>query len=319
MHQQDSSLAPPSSQAPHYVSWEITHRCDARCVYCYASAGPDAEASNELTTAEALTVIDQLADSGGLILAFSGGEPLLRPDWRQLMRYAMARRLVVTVITNGSSIGRQEAAELSDLEVESVTVSLDSHRPEVHDSLRRLPGLHARAVSAIRHLIAQGVRVVVNFTPIRQNWLDLRGVTEFVHSLGADALSLSEYVPVGRGTSDMSLDPEDLRSLIREWEELREIYRGRLTLAANDRTVAMLQTADDAGCTECGAAYSAARIDPEGTVNPCAFLTLPLGSLRSETLAEVWRRAGQVRDAQARSGGSGNSCAACGLLHRSQG
>lgn len=308
----------PSPAAPYYVSWELTHRCDARCHFCYAAAGPEADAGGELTTGEALSVIDRLAEAGGLLLAFSGGEPLLRDDWRQLIRYAIGHELLVTVITNGWHVGPQEAADLRQLGVESVTVSLDSHRPEVHDELRQLPGLHARALEAIRHLVAESVRVVVNFTPTRRNWKELAGLVELCHELGVDALSLSEFVPVGRGTPEMGLSPSDLQELLADWERLREAFRGRLSLVSDDRSAALLPTArEGGGCPECGAGRTMARIDPRGVVNPCSFLPVPLGSLRSETLSEVWQRASTVREARSLSGDTGSSCAECGMLLRS--
>lgn len=316
---QSNVLPTLPSRGPYYVSWEITHRCDARCVYCYAAAGPDVDTAGELSTAEALGVIDQLAEAGQPMLAFSGGEPLSRPDWRQLIRYAVARKIVVMVITNGSSLGDEEADSLRDLGVESVTVSLDSHRPDVHDDLRRLPGLHARATAAIRRLVARGVRVVVNFTPTRRTWRDLEGIVELAHRLGVDAVSLSEYVTAGRGTPELALEPEEMRQLIEEWDALREAYRGRITLAADDRTVAMARTREEApGCSDCGAGRTAVRIAPDGTVHPCAFLPLPIGSFRQEAFPELWQRARLVQEARERTGDVGGSCATCGMLLHSR-
>lgn len=304
-----------SSQSLYYVSWEITHLCDAECVHCYACAGPGVDTAGELSTGEALGVIDQLVAAGRPMLALSGGEPLTRPDWWQLVRYAVAREIVVTIVTNGSSIGEDEARELRELGVESVTVSLDSHRPEVHDDLRRLAGLHARATAAIRRLAAAGVRVVVNFTPTTRTWRDLRGVVTLADELGADAVSLSEYVVVGRGTPELGLTPDETSRLVDEWNALRETYRGRFTLAADARTVAMLGTGSRAaGCPDCGAGRDAVRICPDGTVTPCAFLPLPVGSFRQETFAELWPRTRWVQEARERAGGGAANCATCGML-----
>src|SRR5829696_4701174 len=91
-------------KAPLYAAWEITHRCNARCLHCYSDSGPDAGCQEELSTAEALQVIDQLADAGLLVLAFSGGEPMMRPDWRELVRHAVRRGLSVNIGTNGSAV-----------------------------------------------------------------------------------------------------------------------------------------------------------------------------------------------------------------------
>ena len=256
--------APETAPLPcaglRYVSWEITRRCDARCVHCYAESGPEAATDRDLSTAEALALIDQLAAAGEMILAFSGGEPLVRPDWRALMRRAVERELIVTLVTNGSLVDDRAADDLAALGLQSVTVSLDSHRPDVHDRIRRLDGLHARALGAIRRLGGRGVRVVVNFTPIRDNRDDARGVVELAYQLGAAAVTLSDYAPAGRGTPAMGLAEAERARLgavskrfasltRREMEVLAEVVRGRMnkqiaaTLGISERTVKMHRTA----------------------------------------------------------------------------
>src|SRR6266536_1459388 len=184
--------------APLYVAWEITHRCNARCLHCYSASGPDPDCTGALTTDEALVVIDQLADAGVMVLAFSGGEPMMRRDWAVLVRKAVGRGLSVNVGTNGSTVTERRADQLRDLGVHSVTVSLDSHRPDVHDHFRQFHGLYDRTLNAIRRLVARDVRVVVGFTPTRLNWRDGPEVVALAARLGARAANLSEYVPAGR-------------------------------------------------------------------------------------------------------------------------
>jgi MoaA/NifB/PqqE/SkfB family radical SAM enzyme len=183
--------------APLYVAWEITHRCSARCLHCYSASGPDADCSGDLTTDEALAAIDQLADAGVVVLAFSGGEPMMRRDWPVLVRKAVGRGLSVNVGTNGSTVTERRADQLHDLGVHNVTVSLDSHRPAVHDHFRQFRGLYDRTLTAIRRLVARDIRVVVGFTPTRLNWRDGPEVVALAAALGARAVNLSEYVPGG--------------------------------------------------------------------------------------------------------------------------
>jgi MoaA/NifB/PqqE/SkfB family radical SAM enzyme len=160
---------------------------------------PDADCASDFSTTEALSVIDQLADAGLMVLAFSGGEPMLRRDWRELVGHAVSRGLSVNVGTNGSTVTEQRADDLKRLGVHSVTVSLDGHRPEVHDHFRQFRGLYDRTLTAIRRLVARELRVVVGFTPTRLNWQDGPGVVEVAERLGATTVNLSEYVPAGRG------------------------------------------------------------------------------------------------------------------------
>jgi MoaA/NifB/PqqE/SkfB family radical SAM enzyme len=308
----EPETAPLPCAGLRYVSWEITRRCDARCVHCYAESGPEVATDRDLSTAEALALIDQLAASGEMILAFSGGEPLLRPDWRELMRRAVGRDLIVTVVTNGSQVDDRTADDLAALGLQSVTVSLDSHRPEVHDRIRRLDGLHARALGAIRRLAGRGVRVVVNFTPIRDNRDDAPGVVELAYQLGAAAVSLSEYAPAGRGTRAMALAEVERERLAERWRALAHAYRGRIHLIADSRTVSLFSTArgETGGCPDCGAGREMLRITPDGELTPCTFVPRSFGSLRAVPFPELWDRTRGEREAVP----GGPSCSTCGML-----
>ena len=92
------------TEPPLHVAWEITRRCNAHCVHCSSNAGPEVQDPQEYSTADALQLIDQLAEAGVRVLAFSGGEPLLRADLPALIRYAAQRGLTTNVCTNGSLV-----------------------------------------------------------------------------------------------------------------------------------------------------------------------------------------------------------------------
>ena len=307
-------IRPPVTafRAPLYVAWEITHRCNARCLHCYSDSGPDASCEAELSTAEALSVIDQLADAGLLVLAFSGGEPLMRSDWRELVRHAVELGLSVNVGTNGSAITERTADELRQLGVKSITVSLDSDKAEVHDAFRRLPGLYQRSIRAIRLLVEKGVRVVVGFTPTRLNWKDGRAVIELAYRLGADAVNLSEYVPAGRGSLALALAPDELKEVLDEWIQLRQEYLGRMAIQWHDCRVGMLvPEPEKRNYVGCGAGRLVARILPDGTVTPCVFLPTSIGSFRQERFQEMWSRSLLLTQLRERSGHFGGNCGSC--------
>ena len=299
-------------KAPLYVAWEITHRCNARCLHCYSGSGPEAECIGELSTAEALGLIDQLADAGLLVLAFSGGEPMMRSDWRELVGHAVARGLNVNIGSNGSTVTERTADDLKRLGVHSVTVSLDSDKPGAHEEFRQLPGLFRLAVRAVQLLVERQVRVVVGFTPTRLNWQDGPGVVELAHSLGADAVNLSEYVPAGRGSLHLALQPGELREVLQEWIHLREVYRGRMAIQWHDCRVGLLVSEDEKrNYVGCGAGRLVARILPDGIVTPCVFLPTAIGSLRRETFRDMWSRSLLLQQFRERQGHISGNCGGC--------
>src|SRR5271169_3127544 len=118
-----------SHGVPISVHLDITYRCNERCEHCYL----DHDGDGEMTTAEILHLLDQLAAAGVFFLTISGGEPLNRRDCFEIIEYARALRFNVKLKTNAVLIREKEARRLRALGVEQVQISVYSHRPEVHD------------------------------------------------------------------------------------------------------------------------------------------------------------------------------------------
>ncbi len=139
---------------PMSVHFDVTYRCNERCVHCYL----DHDDHGEMTTAEIKRVLDELADAGTFFLTFSGGEVLMRRDFFELLEYARRLMFNVRIKTNAVMIREAEARRMVELGVDQVQVSIYSHRPEVHDAITKLPGSLRRSVEAIRFLTATGAQ-----------------------------------------------------------------------------------------------------------------------------------------------------------------
>ena len=165
---------------PMSVHFDITYRCNERCVHCYL----DHDDHGEMTTAEIKRVLDELADAGTFFLTFSGGEVLMRRDFFELLEYARNLMFAVRIKTNAVMIGEAEARRMLELGVDQVQVSIYSHRPEVHDAITKLPGSLRRSVEAIRFLTEQGLRVTIANVLMTANMRDHAGVQALARELG---------------------------------------------------------------------------------------------------------------------------------------
>jgi len=135
-----SPAAPKSEKyVPLVVSWNLTRKCNLNCPHCYINATTQ-ELKNELTTEEPKNLIDQICEVSRPLLIFSGGEPLLRPDVYELVRYGASKGLKMGLGSNGSLIDAAAAKRLKDAGIETVSISLDSHIPEQHDEFRGVRG-----------------------------------------------------------------------------------------------------------------------------------------------------------------------------------
>jgi radical SAM protein with 4Fe4S-binding SPASM domain len=203
-------------QPPRLVYWEITKRCNLRCVHCRAipqeCASPD-----ELSLADGLRLIDGLRECGKLILVLTGGEPLLRSDVFDLAAYGVWRGLTMALATNGTLVTRTLAKQVVDAGFKRVSISLDGPDAETHDAFRRVPGAFDRAVDGFIHLKELGMSLQVNTTVTLHNRERLEEIHELVRKLGADAWHLFLLVPVGCGleyAAAAQLTPRDYEEVL---------------------------------------------------------------------------------------------------------
>lgn len=302
---------PAQFRRPLYVVWEVTHRCNARCAHCYSDAGPHA-APDELDTTEALDLIDQLAEMGVLILGFSGGEALARPDWPVLVERAIQRGLRVTIGTNGKLLTPTNVARLQALGVQNVTVSLDGSTAQLHDRFRGCPGLFETALEAMTGLVAAQIPVTVGFTPTAINYQDGRRVVELAAERGVRKANLSTYVPVGRGGLALALTDRQLQWVLSEWTAMQREYEGRMKILWHDCRVSMLVPPDQSRkYIGCGAGVVTCRITVNGKVTPCVSLPLAVGDVRELPLARIWQESELLARIRDRDNIVSGNCAAC--------
>jgi MoaA/NifB/PqqE/SkfB family radical SAM enzyme len=284
-------MKPEPSRLPLFAEWEITRRCNTRCLHCHSESGPEVPESGELSTLEALGFLAQLSAERVPMLTLTGGEPLMRKDWAEVARRACALGIGVNLSTNGAMVTEEVADEIAALRLASVTVSLDSHLPEVHDRIRQWPGLFDLAVAAIQRLAARGIRVVIGFSPSRLNRGSAGPLLELAGELGAAAVSVSELVASGRAPEWLALSGPELRATLEEWSRLRDALQGRTRVVLQDFRAGVpapaLRVCEKEGC---GAGRLFFRVRPDGSITPCSFLASPSFSLRQEPLSGILTR-----------------------------
>ncbi|MDR3764327.1 MAG: radical SAM protein [Acidobacteriota bacterium] len=201
---------------PRLVFWEVTKGCNLRCVHCRATA-TELSSPKDLPTAQAINIIDQIADFANPILVLSGGEPLYRSDIFDLASHATSRGLRVALATNGTLVTKEIAKKVVDAGVKRVSISLDGSNAHTHDTFRQIPGSFDAAVQGFRNLKELGMPVQINMTIAKHNAVELPKVLDMVRNLGADALHTFLLVPVGCGVdiadSEM-VDPQEYERIL---------------------------------------------------------------------------------------------------------
>lgn len=200
-----------TSSAGPVVVWNSTRTCNLRCRHCYMDS--DARKyEGELTTEEARRFIDDLAEFRVPVLLFSGGEPLMRPDFFELAAYAASRGIRPTLSTNGTLITAEAARRIKEIGVGYVGISLDGLR-EVNDQFRGKEGAFQAAMQGIKNCVAVGQRVGLRFTINQHNLQELDNIFDFIEEENIDRVCFYHLVYSGRGSRmiDEDVTPEQSR------------------------------------------------------------------------------------------------------------
>ena len=186
-----------ASERRPIVVWNITRACNLKCVHCYNDSGVG-KAANEVSTDQAKSILDDLAEFGVPSVLFSGGEPLMRADLFELLGYAQERGMRTVISTNGTLITAQVAREVEARGVSYVGISLDGIG-QVNDEFRRAPGAFDKTVAGIRNCQDAGIRVGLRLTLTKRNIQDLESLFDFLESEGIERACFYHLVPSGRG------------------------------------------------------------------------------------------------------------------------
>lgn len=208
--------AKASEFKPRLIFWEVTKGCNLRCIHCRATA-TELSSPSDLSTRQALDIIDQIAAVSNPILVLSGGEPLFRSDIFQLARYATDKGLRVALATNGTLVTKEVARMIADSGVKRVSISLDGADATTHDTFRGIPGAFDAALYGFKNLQDVGMSVQINTTIARHNAHQLPNVLELAKSVGADALHTFLLVPVGCGVdiaAEQMVPPEEYEQML---------------------------------------------------------------------------------------------------------
>jgi MoaA/NifB/PqqE/SkfB family radical SAM enzyme len=166
---------------PFSAQLDLTYRCNEQCVHCYL----DHDDHGEMSTVEIKHLLSEMAEAGVFILTLSGGEIFMRKDFFEILEHARALTFCIKLKTNAVLVREKQAARLRELGVESIQVSIYSHRAEVHDAITKVPGSLRRSVDAIRFLRSQGLKVVIANVLMTENMQDHHGVRALAEELGA--------------------------------------------------------------------------------------------------------------------------------------
>ena len=314
---------------PRVLAWELTRRCNLKCIHCRATAGMEAP-EGELTLDEYKALTDNVASFASPIIILTGGEPLLRPDLFEIADYVTGKGLRAAFSTNGTLVTEEVAKRLKEVGVNASSISIDGSTAAIHDDFRQQPGAFDASIAGMRLLKAAGLKVQVNTSLTCRNLHDLEPIHDLVTKLGADAWHVFMLVPTGRGgeagaaeliTAD---DYERTLNRIYEWNRDEEMeikptcapqyYRILRQRAKQDGIpVDVEHFGLNARTRGCLAGVGFGFVSYRGEVYPCGYYPLLAGNIREQSFREIWEKSELMKKLR-NFHDYGGACGHCGYI-----
>lgn len=272
--------------------WELTYRCNERCVHCYnpGAAHSDFEKpdrlNNELSTEQVITSLKRLAEGGVFHLTLSGGEIMLRKDFFEIVEAARLLGMAVNIYTNGLKLDEANINKLCDLWPSTVSFSIYSHVPKVHDDITRVPGSFDKTVTALKAMNERGVRTSLKSVQMSHTLKSYVGTLDLAKELNASPETEMGLSPgVDGAIAPMLISTSNPQELI-----LAAMTEGFPIFVGTEENN-YGEFIKDQKATVCAAGYAGLNFSADGSIYPCNSLTINSGNLHTDDPLDIWHSA----------------------------
>lgn len=308
-----------------FLQWHITAQCNLSCKHCYVKdeASYKKEIENELEYRDLLKILydfDSLVKRwkfrGGIHI--TGGEPLLRKEFWNLIKEAKKLGHDIRVMSNGILIDRKVAQQLKEYGVNIVQVSIDYSNPEKHDEFRGYKGAFQKTLDAVKNLKSIGISTTISMTIYKENYHDIENMIKLAKTVGADRIGFSRLVPEGnaRDMKELILSPYEVYETFKKSDMLEKKYQIEVSkrdpLRAVFYRLKFPKEIIEKGYVfgGCSIGFGGLSILSDGTVYPCRRLPIKIGKVPEEKIGDIFIEnevLNEIRDYRNYEGG----CSSC--------
>ncbi|MBS1232545.1 MAG: Radical domain protein [Nitrospirae bacterium] len=299
---------------PKWIAWEITRRCNLRCVHCRSSSETEVKAHPDFPTEEAFRVIDDINSYAKPVIVLSGGEPLMRNDVFEIAQYGTDKGLRMCLATNGTLVNDEVCRKIKDSGIRIVSLSLDGSEERVHDDFRGQQNAFAGTIRAAGLFRKHGIEFIINSSFTKRNQEEIPKVYALAKKLGATAWYMFMIVPTGRGEEIMNelISKEDYEEILNwhyQMEKDEKDILVRPTCAPHYYRIVLQKSKEEGskferrtlkfstgGSKGCIAGQVIALIDVDGNVLPCSYFPKPAGNIRTQSFKDIWENSSLFKE-----------------------
>ncbi len=286
----------PFSTLPVLSEVAVTYRCNLKCSFCYAgcncTTNPIGD-NREMTASEIRTVLKKIYREAKVpTVSFTGGEPTLRPDLADIVRYANRLGMRTNLITNGTRITAELAVRLAEAGLDSAQVSLEGVTAETHERITGTSGSFIKSVSAVDFLKTTGILVHTNTTINRNNLHECLKMPDFVRrQMGNDRFSMNLIVPAGSAalSGHLWVRYSELGPYLKAIASASERHNVEFMWYSPTPMCVFNPVAHGLGNKGCSACDGLISVGANGDVVPCSSYNDTVGNLLEQGIDEIWR------------------------------
>ncbi|MCQ2530123.1 MAG: radical SAM protein [Lachnospiraceae bacterium] len=267
-------------------AFELTYRCNEKCKYCYCCT----DDKDELSTEEIKNIIDQLYEMNVLELTFTGGDPFVRKDIFEILKYTYCKGFAFNIFTNGIALSDSDLLTIKALHPKTIHFSIHSHRAEIHDAFTQVKGSFEKTISVIKKCILLGLPTNIKFTVTNQNMEDVDGVLSFAEELGTTIQISTEVFSKNDG------DSSTLQFCCYNQEKLFNVYdleKKHIVVKCSEGHSDLQEYSEDGRI--CGAGDHGITINPYGDIYTCNSLPISIGNVREERISHIWNYSEELK------------------------
>lgn len=272
---------------PAHVTMELTDKCNYFCKHCYRSSAPSC--STQLSFEVIKSFLGDFHEHGGVVVELTGGEPMLHPDFFEIVKWCNERFSLVGVLTNGYYLQEEEVKKLLPYREHMIfNLSLDSYREDYHDKFRGMKDAYKRTVNAMRLLSENNFFFRVSMSITADNFFDIEETIKLAKDLGARAFTFNPVFDVGRGENTPApqiTDPEEAKKYLDYEVGMYKKYSGFLSTLDETQQAALKRG-------NCGLLSKTITISPDGKIRACVMFdnVFEIGNINKQDYGTIFRR-----------------------------
>ncbi|MBI4653845.1 MAG: radical SAM protein [Nitrospirae bacterium] len=327
----------PLKFEPKWIAWEITRRCNLKCIHCRSASEMEVKGHPDFSIEEAYRIIDDISTYVKPVVVLSGGEPLLREDVFDIAKYGTDKGLRMCLATNGTLVNDEICKKIKGSGIRIVSLSLDGASEDVHDDFRNQKGAFSGTINAARLFKKHNIEFLINSSFTKRNREEIPNVYKLAKELGATAWYMFMIVPTGRGEDIMNelISKEDYEEILGwhyEMEKEEKDMLVRPTCAPHYYRIVLQKSKEKGekfecrtlkfstgGAKGCIAGQLIALIDVDGNILPCSYFPMSAGNLKKQSFKNIWENSelfNELRDFKKYKGRCGsceyiNVCGGC--------